>query len=118
MEFYLSGGLRSRGISAATQIEGGCTGHSWKRLVRQGHIRTVRPRRGLTITGTAGGRDVIPWPPWASTPARFGVEWSRLMPEEGRPDARPQPATGREIEYMPKGHRPLDNTPFHKTPWF
>lgn len=68
--------------SAATQIEGGYTDHSWNDWYDRGHIHDSsdpgvaddhwnRWREDTDLMASLGIRA-----------ARFGVEWSRLVPEE------------------------------------
>lgn len=94
--------------SAATQIEGGYTDHSWNDWYDRGHIHDSsdpgvaddhwnRWREDTDLMASLGIRA-----------ARFGVEWSRLVPEEGRPDPTAIERYREEIAYMrEKGVDPL-----------
>ena len=94
--------------SAATQIEGGDTNNSWYDWACSGHIKDGsspvvandhynRWREDLELMAAMGIRH-----------SRFGVEWSRIEPEEGRFDEEALAHYREEIAAMVQaGVRPL-----------
>lgn len=86
MEFRLPEGLLLGVSTAAAQIEGGDTGSNWNDWYRQGRIKDG------TDPSTANDH----WIKWREDTEllarmgmqtyRFGVEWSRLLPQRGKPD--------------------------------
>jgi beta-glucosidase len=109
MEFAFPEGFVLGVSSAATQIEGG-------------YHRTTAGTTGTTRGHIKDGSDPAVaddhWNRWREDvdlmasmgirAARFGVEWSRLVPEEGRPDPAAAARYREEIEYMrQKGIDPL-----------
>ncbi|MEA5051700.1 MAG: family 1 glycosylhydrolase [Oscillospiraceae bacterium] len=108
MEFRFPEGLLLGAATAATQIEGGETDHSWLDWARRGHIKD----------GSSPARADDHWERWREDVdlmaslglrvCRFGVEWSRLVPERGKPDADAIDHYRGEIAYMrEKGIAPL-----------
>lgn len=86
MEFRLPEGLLMGVSTAATQIEGGDTDSNWNDWYHQGRI----------TDGTDPSAANDHWEKWREDTAllahmgmqiyRFGVEWSRLLPQPGKPD--------------------------------
>jgi beta-glucosidase len=108
MEFSFPEGFVLGVSSAATQIEGGCTGHSWNDWYDKGHIKDGSDPAVADDHWNRWREDVDLMADMGIRAARFGVEWSRLMPEEGRPDASAAARYREEIEYMrQKGIDPL-----------
>jgi beta-glucosidase len=108
MEFSFPEGFVLGVSSAATQIEGGCTGHSWNDWYDKGHIKDGSDPAVADDHWNRWREDVDLMADMGIRAARFGVEWSRLVPEEGRPDASAAARYREEIEYMrQKGIDPL-----------
>ena len=86
MDFRLPKGLLMGVSTAATQIEGGDTDSNWNDWYRQGRI----------TDGTDPSKANDHWVNWREDTEllsqmgmqtyRFGVEWSRLLPQPGQPD--------------------------------
>lgn len=86
MEFRLPEGLLLGVSTAATQIEGGNTDSNWNDWYKQGRITDG------TDPSTANDH----WIQWREDTEllarmgiqiyRFGIEWSRILPEPGKPD--------------------------------
>lgn len=94
--------------SAATQIEGGYTGHSWNDWFDKGHIKDGSDPAVADDHWRRWREDVDLMASMGIRAARFGVEWSRLIPQEGRPDPAAAARYREEIEYMrKKGIDPL-----------
>ena len=108
MEFSFPEGFVMGVSSAATQIEGGYTGHSWNDWYDRGHIKDGSDPAVADDHWNRWREDVDLMADMGIRAARFGVEWSRLVPEEGRPDASAAARYREEIEYMrQKGIDPL-----------
>ncbi len=120
MKFQLPDGMLLGVSTAATQIEGGDTDSSWNDWYRQGKIHDG--------TDPALGNDH--WQRWRADTEllaqmgiecyRFGVEWSRLLPQPGRPDEAAIAQYRQELALLrEKGIRPLLTIHHFSNPmWF
>jgi len=108
MEFAFPDGFVLGVSSAATQIEGGFTDHSWNDWYARGHIKDGSDPAVADDHWNRWREDVDLMASLGIRAARFGVEWSRLVPEPGRPDPAAAARYRQEIEYMrQKGIDPL-----------
>ncbi len=108
MEFRFPEGMLLGAATAPTQIEGGELEHSWMDWYRRGHIKDgsspavaddhwERWREDVDLMASLGLRI-----------CRLGVEWARLVPEEGKTDPAAVAHYRAELSYMKeKGIEPL-----------
>lgn len=108
MEFSFPEGFVLGVSSAATQIEGGRTDHSWNDWYDRGRIKDGSDPAAADDHWNRWQEDVDLMASLGIKAARFGVEWSRLVPEPGRPDGAAASRYRREIAYMrERGIEPL-----------
>ncbi|HNY00535.1 MAG TPA: family 1 glycosylhydrolase [Oscillospiraceae bacterium] len=108
MEFRFPQGFVLGVSSAATQIEGGYTDHSWNDWYDRGHIKDGSDPAVADDHWNRWREDADLMASLGIRAARFGVEWSRLIPEEGRPDPAAVEHYRAEIAYLKeKGVDPL-----------
>lgn len=119
MEFQFPQGFSLGVSSAATQIEGGNTDHSWNDWYRKGHITD-----GSDPAASAH------WERWQEDTDllssmgipnyRLGVEWSRLVPQPGKPDEAAIAQYRQELSaLLDRGIRPLLTIHHFSNPmWF
>ena len=108
MKFTLKPGLLLGTATAATQIEGGDENNNWARFAAEGKVED----------GTSPVRADDHWNRWKEDIDlmsqlgmqiyRFGIEWSRIEPEQGKFDPKALEHYREEISYMKgKGIRPM-----------
>ncbi len=120
MEFQFSPGFGLGVSSAAAQIEGGRLFSSWQDWYERGYIKDgsdpsvaddhwVRWREDVDLMARMGVKL-----------CRFGIEWARLMPGEGKTDSAAVARYREEIEYMlSRGIKPLLTIHHFNNPlWF
>lgn len=103
MDFKLKKDFLMGTATAATQIEGGDTDNNWLQFYKEGGI----------MDGTSPQVADDHWNRWESDTKlmtdmgmqiyRFGVEWGRIVPEEGKIDSEAIVHYRREIELMLAG---------------
>ncbi len=120
MEFTLPEGMLLGVSTAATQIEGGNVNSNWNDWYRQGRITDG--------TDPASGNDH--WEYWQEDTRllsqmgmeiyRFGIEWARIFPEEGKADEAAIDRYRQELLMLRKqGIRPLLTIHHFSNPmWF
>ena len=107
MAFKLNGMLLGA-ASAATQIEGGEVGHNWNDWYHQGKIKDGSNPARANDHYHRWKEDIDLMAAMGLQIYRFGVEWSRLEPEEGKFDKDAVRHYRDEIRYMKSlGIRPL-----------
>lgn len=108
MDFKIPGNLLMGVSTAATQVEGGNVNSNWNDWYERGFIKDG--------TDPATGNDH--WIKWKEDTEllsemglqiyRFGIEWARIMPEEGKTDREAILRYRTELELLrEKGIRPL-----------
>lgn len=120
MQFTLKKDFLLGVSSAATQIEGGDTDSNWLEFYRQGGIKD----------GSSPEKADDHWNRWKEDDdllislgikiSRVGIEWGRLVPEEGKVCARAVEHYREEFEYLIRnGVRPLVTIHHFSNPmWF
>jgi beta-glucosidase len=120
MHFSFPPGFMLGVSSAATQIEGGAIQSSWQDWYDKGHIKD----------GTSPATADDHWNRWQEdadlmaslgiSAYRLGVEWARLIPQPGQPDAGAIDHYRKELIYLrEKGIRPLITIHHFTNPvWF
>lgn len=108
MSFQLKEGMTLGVASAATQIEGGDTGHNWNDWYRRGKIKDGSDPARADDHYRRWKEDADLMAVMGIRAYRLGVEWSRLEPEEGVFDREAVLHYRRELRYLKKlGIEPL-----------
>jgi len=108
MNFQLKPGMLLGAASAATQIEGGDTNNNWYDWYRRGYIKDNSDPSVATMHYERWEEDLELMKAMGLRCCRFGVEWSRIEPEEGAFDERVIARYRREIAAMvDAGIKPL-----------
>lgn len=98
--FHLKPGMLLGAASAATQIEGGESGHNWNDWYHKGQIKDGSDPAHATEHYRLWREDVDLMSSLGLKVYRFGVEWSRLCPSEGSVDAAAVAHYREEMEYL------------------
>ena len=108
MEFQLKPGMLLGAASAATQIEGGDKNNNWYDWYQKGHIKDGSDPSVATMHYELWREDLQLMQDMKIQCYRFGVEWSRIEPEEGVFDEAVIARYREEIQAMvDAGIRPL-----------
>lgn len=83
MEFHLKPGMLLGAASAATQIEGGDQNNNWYDWYRRGYVKDNSDPSVATMHYERWREDLELMKDMKLQCYRFGVEWSRIEPEEG-----------------------------------
>jgi len=98
--FSLPAGMLLGAASAATQIEGGDTNNSWYDWYERGHIRDGSSPAVANDHYARWRSDADLMAELGLQTYRFGVEWSRIEPEEGKFDEAALAHYREEAEYL------------------
>lgn len=108
MKFLLKKGLLLGTATAATQIEGGDRNNNWARFAEEGKIKDGTSPLRADDHYNRWKEDIDIMAKLGLGIYRFGVEWSRIEPEEGVFSSEALGHYREEIEYMiSKGIKPL-----------
>lgn len=118
--FRLKDGMLLGTASAATQIEGGATDHSWMDWHRQGKIRDGSTPARANDHLHRWREDDLRMQEMGLQIARIGVEWARIEPQEGVFDDEAISHYCEELDYLLYlGIRPLVTLHHFTNPmWF
>jgi len=100
MEFWLPEGLLLGVSTAAAQIEGGDTDSNWNDWYRQGRIKDGTDPASANDHWMKWREDTELLAEMGMQTYRFGVEWSRLIPEPGQPDEAAIARYRQELELL------------------
>lgn len=100
MGFQLKEGMLLGAASAATQIEGGDTGHNWNDWYQKGKIKDGSDPARADDHYRRWKEDADLMAVMGIKIYRLGVEWSRLEPEEGVFDKEAVRHYRRELKYL------------------
>ncbi len=108
MKIKLKDGLLLGAASSATQIEGGDDGNNWARFAAQGKIADGTSPIRANDHYRRFREDIDLMAQMGIQIYRFGIEWSRIEPEQGRFDEEVLAHYRDEVAYLhEKGIRPL-----------
>lgn len=120
MEFKLKKQFLMGTASAATQIEGGDTDTNWLQFYREGGIKDGTSPQVADDHWRLWESDTLLMGSMGMQICRFGIEWGRIVPEEGKVDTAVLERYRKEIELMLKlGIKPLLTIHHFSNPmWF
>ena len=120
MKFTLKNGLLLGTATAATQIEGGDDNNNWARFAREGKVDDGTSPTRACDHYNRWREDIDLMADMGMQIYRFGIEWSRIEPEQGEFDYDVLDHYREEIEYMiKKGIKPLLTLHHFSNPlWF
>jgi beta-glucosidase len=120
MKFTLKDGLLLGTATAATQIEGGDDNNNWARFAREGKVDDGTTPTRACDHYNRWREDIDLMAEMGLQIYRFGIEWSRIEPEQGEFDYDVLDHYREEIEYMiEKGIKPLLTLHHFSNPlWF
>ena len=119
-DFSLSPGMLLGVASSATQVDGGALNHSWNDWHARGKIRDGSDPAVATDHWNRWKEDVLLMHRMGIQTYRFGIEWARVEPEEGRFDEAALAHIKEELMLLlAVGIRPLVTLYHFTTPmWF
>ena len=120
MEFYFKNNFLMGVASAATQIEGGDTDNNWLELWKEGGIKDGASPAVADDHWNRWEEDTRLMADMGIQISRFGIEWGRIVPEEGKVDRTAIEHYRSEIQLMLSlGIRPLLTIHHFSNPmWF
>ncbi len=120
LKFKLKENLLLGASTAATQIEGCDENNNWARFAREGKINDGTTPTSACDHYNRWREDIDLMAEMGIEVYRFGIEWSRIEPEEGKFDESVLSHYREEIEYMrARGIRPLLTLHHFENPlWF
>ena len=120
MKFNLKRNLLLGTATAATQIEGGDDNNNWARFAREGKVDDGSSPTRACDHYNRWREDIDIMADMGLEIYRFGIEWSRIEPEQNRFDESVLAHYREEIEYMrAKGIRPMLTLHHFSNPlWF
>lgn len=108
MKYSLKSNLILGCATAATQIEGGDENNNWARFAAEGKIYDGTSPTNACDHYNRWREDIDLMAEMGITIYRFGIEWSRIEPEQGKFSEEALAHYREEIEYMrAKGIRPM-----------
>ena len=108
MKFKLKDGLILGSATAATQIEGGDEHNNWARFAKEGKVKDGTSPTRADDHWNRFKEDIDLMAEMGLKIYRFGIEWSRIEPEEGKYSDEAIAHYREEIEYMKsRGITPL-----------
>ncbi len=120
MKFNLKEGLLLGTATAATQIEGGDENNNWARFAKEGKVDDGTSPVRACDHYNRWREDIDLMAEMGMQIYRFGIEWSRIEPNQGYYDEEVLEHYREEIEYMKeKGIKPLLTLHHFSNPlWF